>query len=109
MDFIHSTKIPSNEKIIYTSNVCDHCPLQPEKWRTRLLIHGDKLPSYEHAGYPAVNLFECKILFNSVISDESKDTCFMTLDLEDYCLASLIPTPAYMKIFIITQNVHTRR
>ena len=98
MDFIHRTDILSNEKIIYASFVCDHLPLIPEKWRTRLVVGGDILPCCEDMGVPAANLLECKLLFNCVISDVSKGAHFMTLNLKDHYAASPMPTPAYIKI-----------
>ena len=98
MDFINPSKIPSHEKIIYPSFVCDQRPLKPEKWRTRLVIDDDKLPYYNDAGPPAANLIEIKLLLNSVISQAHQGVRFMTLDLKDHFLASPMPNSAYMKI-----------
>ena len=58
MDFIHPSEIPHNEIITYASFVCDHRPLKPEIWRTRLVIGGDKPPCYDDADSPATNLIE---------------------------------------------------
>ena len=55
MGFIHPISIPSSQKITYANFVCDHRPLQPEKWGTRLVVEGDKLSSYDDAGSPAAN------------------------------------------------------
>ena len=62
--FIHPSEIPSNEKIIYASFVCDHCLLKPEKWRRRLVIGSGKVPYYDDAGSPATNLIATKQLLN---------------------------------------------
>ena len=98
MEFIHPSEISPNEKITYASFVCDHRPLKPEKWRTRLVIGGDKLPYYHDAGSPAANLIETKPLLNSVISDTHQGAYFMTLSLKDHFLTSPMPNPTYMKI-----------
>ena len=98
MDFIHPSEIPPNEKIMCASFVCDHRPLKPEKWRTYLVIGGDKLPYYDDAGSPAANLIQTKPLLNSVISDAHQGARIMTLDLKDHFLASSMPNPAYTKI-----------
>ena len=58
MDLIHPSEIPSNEKITNASFVCDHQPLKLEKWRTRLVIGGNKLPYYDDTGSPAANLIK---------------------------------------------------
>ena len=87
IDFIRPIHITSNEKITLASFVCDHCALKPKKWRTRLVIGEDKLPYYEDVDSTAAKLLECKLLFNSIISDASKGVCFMTLDLKDHFLA----------------------
>ena len=93
MDFIHPSEVPPNEKITYASFVCDHRPFKPEKWRTRLVIGGAKLPYYDDAGLPAANLIKTKLLLNSVISDAHQGARFMTLDLKDHFIASPMPNP----------------
>ena len=98
MNFIQLSEIPSNEKVTYISFVCDHQALEPEKWRTRLVIGGDKLPYYDDAGSSAANRIVTKLLLNSVISNAHQGAHFITLDLKDHCLAPPMPTPAYMKI-----------
>ena len=98
MDFIHPSEIPPNEKITYASFVCDHRPLKPEKWRTRLVTGCDKHPYYDDAGSPAASLIKTKNLLNSVISDAHQGARFMTLDLKDHFRTSPMPNPAYMKI-----------
>ena len=98
MDFIHPSEIPPNEKITYASFICDHRPLKPEKWRTHLVIGGDKLPYYHDAGSPDANLIKTKLLLNSIILDTHQGARFLTLDLKDHFLASPMPNPVYMKI-----------
>ena len=57
MDFIHLSDLLPNEKVTYVSFVYDHHPLKPEKWKTHLVIGGDKLLYYDDAGSPTANLF----------------------------------------------------
>ena len=72
-------------------------PLNQKRWRTRLVISGDKLPYYDDAGSPAANLIKTKVLLNSVISYAHHGARFMILDIKDYFLASPTPTPSYIK------------
>ena len=88
MNFIHHSKIPSNNKVTYASFVCDHRPLKSEQWRVSLVVEGDKLTCPYDPGSPAANLLETKLLLNSVISDSDKGEWFMSSDLKDHILAS---------------------
>ena len=64
--------------------VCDHCPLKDEKWRVCLVVGGDKLNHDNDSGSLAASLLETKLLINSVISDTSKGSRFMSLDLKGF-------------------------
>ena len=82
----------------YASFACDHRPLKTEEWRIRLVVGGDKLPYNNDASSPATNLLDTKVLVNSVISDAHKGARFMSLDLRDMFLQSLMVSPEYMKV-----------
>ena len=98
MNFIPHSQIPSNNKVIYASLVCNHRPLKSEKWRVRLVVEDDKLTWPYDTGLPAANLLETKLFLDSVISDSDKGARFMILDLKDHFLASPMQTPEYMII-----------
>ena len=73
-------------------------PLNQKRWRTRLVISGDKLPYYDDTGSPATYLIKTKLLLYSVISDAHQGAHFMTRDLKNHFLTSPMPNLAYMKI-----------
>ena len=84
--FIPQSAVPRDKKVIYASMVCDYRPLKDEKYRVRITIGGDKLPYYDDAGSPAVDLLKTKILLNSTISDARRGARFMCLDIKDHFL-----------------------
>ena len=48
--------------------------------------------------FPATDLLETKVLFNSVISDSTSGAIFLSIDLEDMFLHTLMLKSAYMKV-----------
>lgn len=50
------------------------------------------------AGAPTKSLLEFKLLVNSVISEAKKGARFISMDLKDFFLASLMKCPKYMRI-----------
>ena len=54
---------------------------------------------YEHdVGLPAANLLETKILLNSTISDANKGARFMSADIKDHFLVTLIWDSEYIRV-----------
>ena len=78
--------------------VCDIKPHKEEKYRVRLTIGGDKLEYLSDSSSPAASLIETKLLLNSVISDSNKGARFMTLDIKDFFLQTILEEPEYMRI-----------
>ena len=97
-EFIFHWEIPDNKKVTYANWVLDHRPLKSEPFRIRLVVGGDKLDYLEDAGSPAATMLETKILLNSTISDADKGAKFMSADLKDFFLKSIMPEPEYMRI-----------
>ena len=100
IDFIFYHEVPTNNKVTYANFVCDYCHLKDEPWRVQLVVSGNKLTYNFDFGSQAALLLETKLLFNSVISDTKKGTKFMSLDLKDFFLASLMSKEEYMHISI---------
>ena len=98
IDFIPHHQLPCNQPVPYTSFVCDHWSLKAEKWRVQLVVGGDKLIYDSDSGSPATNLTETNILINSVISDAKHGAQFLSCDLKDFFLATLMEKPEYMKV-----------
>ncbi len=96
MEPIARHDVPAHKQVTYGSMVCDHRPLKKEPNRCRLVVGGDRL-TYDHeTAAPAANLLEAKLMINSTIS--TKDARFLTIDIKDFFLSSLMPQPEYMKM-----------
>ena len=78
--------------------VCDIRPLKTEKFRVRLTVGGDRLQYPDNTASPAVSLLEAKLLINSTISQSSKGAQFMTIDIKDFFLQTIMSNAEYMKI-----------
>ena len=98
LDFVHKSSIPRNKKVAYANMVCDHRPLKKEKYRVRLTLGGDVLEYLGDASSPAASLIESKLLFNSVISDSHRGARFMSLDIKDFFLQSILHDAEYIRI-----------
>ena len=96
MEFIHHHEVPQDRKVTYANFVCDHRPLKPEPDRTRLVVGGDKLDYHDDVGSPAASMLETKLLVNSVISEFTQGARFMSCDLKDFFLMSVMERPEYM-------------
>ena len=97
VDFVPFSTVPINKKVTYTNFACDHRPLKEEEWRICCVVGGDKLEWNFDAGSPATDMVETKLLFNSVISDAKAGARFMSLDLKDMFLMTMMDEPEYMK------------
>ena len=91
--------MPSDLIVTYTNMICDYRSHKQEKHRVRSTIDGDRLPYNDDVSSPAVSLLETKLLLNSTISDASKGARFMTLDIKDFPLQTLMERPEYMRIY----------
>ena len=100
MDFISKSKVPSDRIVPYANMICDYRPHKQENHRVRLTIGGDRLPYNDAVASSAVSLLETKLklILNSTISDGSKGAWFMTLDIKDFFLQTLLERPEYMRI-----------
>ena len=74
--------IPNEKAITYASIVCDERPNKTEKYRSRLVVGGDKLPYHHDCAAPAANLLEAKLIFNSTISQHKARFC--SIDIKDF-------------------------
>ena len=98
VDFIPISQVPTNKKVAYAIMICDHRPLKTEVYRVRLTIGGDVLDFFGDASSPAASLLEAKLLINSVISNAHKGARFMSLDIKDHFLQSMLEEPEYLRI-----------
>ena len=98
MEFVQKHQIPKHKKITYANFVCDFRPLKSEKHRLRMTIGGDKLDYADETASPAASLIETILLLNSVISDTQKGAKFLTMDLKDHFLQTIMKDPEYMRI-----------
>ena len=78
--------------------VCDHRPLKTEQNRVRLTLGGDVLDYLGDTVSPVASLIESKLLFNSVISDSHLGARFMSLDIKDFFLQSILHDTEYLRI-----------
>ena len=98
IEFIDKDTIPLNKKVVYTNIVCDYRPLKKEKYRVSLTIGGDVLEYENNASSPAASLLESKLIINSVISDAQSGAKFMTADLKDFFLQTVLDKHEYIRI-----------
>ena len=98
VDFIPKSDVPTNRIVTYANMICDYRPHKSEKFRVRLTVGGDRLVYDDDAASPAASLLETKLLLNSTISDASKGARFMTLDIKDFFLQTVMERPEYMRI-----------
>lgn len=97
-DFIHFHEVPKGKQVTYANWVIDYRPLKSEPFRIRLVVGGDKLEYTNDSGSPASTMLETKLLINSVILDAKHGARFMSADLKDFFLKTMMKEPKYMKI-----------
>ena len=98
LDFIPYKEVPQDRIVTYSNMVCDIRPLKAEKFRVRLTVGGDRLQYPDDTASPAATLLETKLLLNSTISQSAQGARFMTLDIKDFFLQTVMDRPEYMKI-----------
>ena len=59
---------------------------------------GDQLQYPDNTASPAATLLETKLLLNSTIFQSANGARFVTLDVKDFFLQTLMKRPEYMKI-----------
>ena len=82
----------------YASFACDHRQFKKVELQIKIVVVGEKLPYHNDARSIATNLFETKILVNSADFDRHKDVRFMSMDMRDIFLQSMIACLEYMKV-----------
>ena len=98
IDFIRKSDVPNNKIVTYARMVCDYRPFKNEQYRLRLTVGGDRLHYADDAASPAASLLETKMLLNSTISQSAQGCRFMTLDIKDFFLKTLMTDHEYMRI-----------
>ena len=98
VEYIRKSEVPKYKKVTYANFVCDIRHLKQETHRVRLTVGGDKLEYLFDTTSPAASLLETKLLINSVISDAHKGAFFITIDLKDFFLQTIMDEPEYMRI-----------
>ena len=79
--------------------VCNAHPLKAEKFRVHLTVGGDRLQYPDNTASPAASLLEDKLFFtNSAISQLAKGARFMTIDIKDFFLQTMMANAEYIKI-----------
>ena len=98
IDFISREDVPTNKVVTYARMVCDIRPFKAEQYRVRLTVGGDRLMYPDDSSSPAASLLESKLLLNSTISQSAQGCRFLTLDIKDFFLQTLMTSNEYMRI-----------
>ena len=98
--FIHKHEVPKSimKDVTYRQFICNKRPEKAEVNRTRFTVGGDKINYPGAVSTLTAEMLVAKILFNSVIS--TKNAKFMTINISNFYLSSLLPRPEYVKIKI---------
>ena len=96
--FINRKKVPRHKKVTYGRFVCSIRPQKAERERTRLTVGGNLIDYTGPANAPTADLTTYKIHINGTLSTPgARQLC---LDIMNYYLGTLLPSPEYMKIHI---------
>ena len=98
INFIYRRQVPKGRDVTYATFVCDHKPLKTEKHRVRITVGGDRLSCPDDTGSPTANMMETKILVNSTISDSHLGARFISVDLQNFFLATPMARKEYMRV-----------
>ena len=98
IQFIHKHQVLDDNQVTYASYVFNYQPLKDKQCRVRITVGGDRLDYKHDAGSLVANLLETKILLNSVMSNDHGGTRFMSADMKDHFLATLMDKPERMKV-----------
>ena len=90
IQFIFHYEVPKGKKVTHASYIYNYRPLKEEPFCIRITVGSDKLDYTEDARSPATNLFETKILINSIILDAKHGACFMYAIIKDHFLVTSI-------------------
>jgi hypothetical protein len=94
--FIQHEQVPNNKMPKYARIVCDIRPQKDETHRTRITVGGNLVDYQGNVSTPTAEISTAKLLFNSVIS--TPNARFMTCDIKNFYLNSIMPEPEYMKM-----------
>lgn len=94
--FISKDEIPAGKIPTYCVLVASIREGKADKYRTRCVAGGDKVPYNGVVATPTADLGTAKILFNHVISTPGAK--FAAFDIKDFYLGSTMPEPEYMWI-----------
>ena len=94
--FINIKEIPIHKTITYGRLVVDIRPHKQEIYRTRLTVGGNLIQYDNVTATPTADLSTIKLMFNSVIS--TPQARFMTIDINNFYLNTILPEHEYMKI-----------
>ena len=92
--FIHKHEVPVNKPVTYSNFIYDFRPLKEKQYRARMTVGGNKLTYADDIASPVASMLNIKILINNVISD--KKARFLTIDLKDYFLQTIMIEPEFM-------------
>ncbi len=76
--------------------VVNYSPKKDDPYQTRLTVGGDRINYTGDCGTPTANLLTIKLLLNSVVS--TPGARFMTIDIKDFYLNTLMPRYKYMQL-----------
>ena len=83
---------------MYASFVFDYRPLKSEPQKVIFVVGWNKLNYKYDTVSPAASILESKVFINSLIYGAKQGENFMSCDLKDFFLVTLIARPEYMKI-----------
>ena len=86
IDFIHKSEVPLDRRVTYANMVSEYIPLKSDPYQVRLTVGDDHLEYHNDVASPAALLLETKLMLNSTISDASKGTHFLILDIKSFFL-----------------------
>ena len=78
--------------------MCDLRELRHKEYRVRMTIGGDKLEYTSDISSPATFMLKIKLLVNSIISDEKMRARFLTADLKDFVLQTIMIERKFVRI-----------
>jgi hypothetical protein len=98
--FICCEDIPHNCKcnVMYKQVCVNYCPEKGDPNRTRVTVGSNLLHYPGDCGTPTVDMITVKLHLNSIIS--TKNPCYCTTDLKDFCLNTPMDWPEYMRMKI---------
>ena len=94
--FIHPSAMPKGRKAAYLRAVSAYRPEKAQPYRVRWTVGGDQIDCPFNVSTKTADLTTAKLLFNSVLS--TPNAIFLTADLKDFYLGTLMSRYEYMRI-----------